>query len=101
MWVLALVTFIVIAVLSRRHGWKVALGGAFVGTAAAPLRKLPPSTLYLLAAMFLVFAVWAAFGFSYPLHLLPFACNAISKILSFAAAITLFVPEKAVTSTSA
>ncbi len=33
----ALVTFVVIFLLTRRHGWKVALGSAFVGTAAAPM----------------------------------------------------------------
>jgi len=143
----ALVTFVVIAVLSRGHGWKVALGSAFVGTAAAPfifelpfdlivmwrtypaepavqftllyflplflvelltfslltlspLPKLSSSTLYFLAAMFIVFSVWAAFGFAYPLRPLPYALNAVSKILSFAAAVTLFVPDWTVTSTS-
>lgn len=31
------VTFFVILYLTRRHGWKVALGSAFIGTAAAPM----------------------------------------------------------------
>ena len=33
----AAVTFFVILYLTRRYGWKVALGSAFVGTAAAPM----------------------------------------------------------------
>jgi hypothetical protein len=59
----------------------------------SPLAKLSRYTLFSLGAMFLVFAVWAWFGFSYPSHPLPLAFNAISKILSFLAAITLFLPQ--------
>jgi hypothetical protein len=44
--------------------------------------------------MFLVFAIWAAFGFSYPSTPIPIALNAISKVLCFVAAITLFLPRK-------
>jgi len=33
----AVVTFCIILYLTRRYGWKVALGSAFVGTAAAPM----------------------------------------------------------------
>ena len=133
-------TFIIIAYLARSHGLKVALGSAFVGTAAAPmifelpfdlivmgrtyppippfptlfrllfflplflveistfslltlsfLTKLSKYTLFSLAGMFFVFAVWAFFGFSYPSNPIPFALNGISKILSFVAAITLFL----------
>jgi hypothetical protein len=51
-------------------------------------------TLFALAAMFLVFAVWACFGFSYPSDPIPIALNAVSKILSFVAAVTLFLPQK-------
>ncbi len=36
-FVYAAVTFVVIFLLTRRYGWKVALGSAFVGTAAAPM----------------------------------------------------------------
>lgn len=136
-----LVTFIVILVLSRHHGWKIALGSAVLGAMAAPwifelpfdliivgkvytplpalsfrglyflplflieistyslltfspLVKLSRATLYSLSAMFLVFAVWAAFGFSYPSSPIPIALNAISKILCFVAAITLFLPHQ-------
>jgi hypothetical protein len=137
-----LATFLIITVLSRRHGLKLALGAAIVGTIAAPMifelpfdlivmwRTYPPGpatqftllfflplfiwelasyslvtmsplarvskyTLFSLSAMFLVFAVWALFGFSYPSDPLPFILNAVSKILCFVVAITLFLPRKA------
>jgi hypothetical protein len=41
--------------------------------------------------MFAVFAVWAAFGFAFPVQPLPLALNVISKILCFVAVIMLFV----------
>jgi hypothetical protein len=41
--------------------------------------------------MFAVFAVWAAFGFAFPTEPLPLALNVVAKILSFVAAIMLFV----------
>jgi hypothetical protein len=136
----ALVTFFVILCLTRRWGWKVALAGAVIGTAAAPMifefpfdlivmmRTNPPipphpmlfrqlfflplflvefSTVslltllpsirvtayasYAVAGMFVVFAVWAAFGFTFPAEPLPLALNIISKILCFVAVIMLFV----------
>ncbi len=115
-----LVTFIVILVLSRQHGWKIALGSAILGALAAPwifelpfdliiigqvytplpalsfrglyflplflieistyslltfspLVKLSRATLYSLSAMFLVFAIWAAFGFAFPSAPIPIA----------------------------
>jgi hypothetical protein len=114
----ALAAFIVIAVLTGRRGFWVAVVSAIVGTIAAPLifelpfdlivmwRTFPPSpailftllfflplflieissfalltfspamklsryTLFLLASMFLIFAVWAMFGFAYPSAPLP------------------------------
>ena len=135
------VTFIILLVICRRHGWKIALGNAILGTMAAPwifelpfdlivvgkvytplpatsfrglyflplflieistfslltlspLVKLSRATLFSLAGMFLVFAVWAAFGFAYPGTAIPIALNAISKVLCFVAAITLFLPLK-------
>ena len=41
-----------------------------------------------------MFAIWAAFGFTYPSAPIPIALNAISKVLCFVAAITLFLPLK-------
>ena len=134
-------TFIIILVLCRRHGWKMALGNAILGTMAAPwifelvfdlivvgkvytplpalpyrglyflplfliefstfalltlsrLARLSRATLFSLAGMFFVFAIWAAFGFAYPSTLIPIALNAISKVLSFVTAITLFLPVR-------
>jgi hypothetical protein len=48
-------------------------------------------TLFSLAGFFVVFAVWAAFGFSYPSDPLDIAFNDISKVLSFVIAITFFL----------
>jgi hypothetical protein len=60
----------------------------------SPLTKLSKYTLFSLAGIFFVFAVWALFGFSYPSDLIPFALNGVSKVLSFATAITLFLRTK-------
>ena len=60
----------------------------------SPVMKLSRYTLFLLAGMFVVFAVWAVFGFAYPAAPLPIALNMISKLLAFAAAVSLFLsPE--------
>jgi hypothetical protein len=135
-----LVAFVVIVVMTRRHGWKIALGSGIVGSIAAPMifelpfdlivlaRTYPPQpaalytalfflplfiwevssyalvtlspaakvsryTLFCLAAVFWVFAVWALFGFAYPSQPIPLALNAISKILCFVVAVSLFLPE--------
>jgi hypothetical protein len=136
----AMLTFLVVLYITRRFGWRTALGSAFIGTAAAPMffelpfdlivmgKTYPPiapfptlyralfflplfiielSTIslltllpsmritrnacYALAAMFVVFAVWALFGFAFPSEPLPLALNVISKVLCFVAAIMLFV----------
>lgn len=60
----------------------------------SPAMKLSRSTLFLLAAMFLVFAVWALFGFAYPAAPIPVALNVISKILAFVTAVSLFLPQE-------
>ena len=60
----------------------------------SPFVKLSRATLFLLAGMFLVFAVWALFGFAYPAAPLPVALNVISKILAFATAVSLFLPPE-------
>jgi hypothetical protein len=56
-----------------------------------PSMRVTASACYAVAAMFVVFAVWAAFGFAFPATLLPLALNVISKILCFVAAIMLLV----------
>ena len=60
----------------------------------SPFVKLSRATVFLLAGMFLIFAVWAVFGFAYPATPLPIALNMISKVLAFAAAISLFLPAE-------
>jgi hypothetical protein len=59
--------------------------------ALLPSMRITGRVLYALAAMFAVFAVWAAFGFSFPAAPLPKTLNVISKILCFVTAIMLFV----------
>ncbi|MGO8947928.1 MAG: hypothetical protein ACLQUY_09740 [Ktedonobacterales bacterium] len=60
----------------------------------SPFMKVSRLTLFLLAGMFFVFAVWAVFGFTYASTPLPYACNAISKILAFAVAVSLFLTRQ-------
>ena len=56
-----------------------------------PSVRVTAYAAYAVAGMFLVFAVWAAFGFAFPSEPLPLALNIISKLLCFVAAIMLFV----------
>ena len=67
---------------------------SFAMLTLSPFVKLSRATLFLLAGMFLVFAVWALFGFAYPAAPLPVALNMISKILAFATAVSLFLPPE-------
>ncbi len=64
----------------------------------SPFVRLSRATLLLLASMFLIFAVWALFGFAYPATPIPITLNVISKILAFATAISLFLPQKKIVS---
>lgn len=67
----------------------------------SPIMKLSRYTLFLMAGMFLIFAVWALFGFAYPYAPIPVALNMISKVVAFATAVSLFLPQgKIVLSTS-
>jgi hypothetical protein len=56
-----------------------------------PSMRVTANACYAVAGMFVVFAVWAAFGFAFPAGPLPLALNIISKILCFVAAIMLFI----------
>lgn len=60
----------------------------------SPVMKLSRYTLFALAGMFVIFAIWAMVGFAYPLSPLPIALNMISKVLAFAAAVSLFLPAE-------
>lgn len=59
----------------------------------SPMVALSKRTLRTLALMFVVFAMWALFGFAYPSSPIPIAMNVLSKVLAFVAAATLFAPE--------
>jgi hypothetical protein len=61
----------------------------------SPLARVSRYTLFSLAAVFFVFAIWALAGFSHPSSPMPFALNAVSKVLCFVAAVTLFLPREA------
>lgn len=138
--VVAVSSFVIILLMTRKHGFKIALLSAFVGAITGPMifelpfdlivlnriyPAIPPAplvfrllfflplfllelstmsfltfspltrlsryTLFSLAGFFLVFAIWAAFGFSYPSDPLDVAFNDASKVLSFVAAITFFL----------
>ena len=55
-----------------------------------PSMRVTAYASYAVAAMFVVFALWAAIGFAFPAEPLPLALNVVSKILCFVAAIMLF-----------
>jgi hypothetical protein len=59
----------------------------------SPLMRISKYTLWSLSGMFFVFAVWALFGFAYPSTPIPLALNVVSKVLSFVAGVTLFLPR--------
>ena len=66
------------------------------------LARIRRSTLVAFAAMLTVFALWAIVArFAYPATAGPIAFNVISKLLCFAAALTLFVPQRSVSSSAA
>lgn len=56
----------------------------------SPRAILSNYAFFSLGGMFIVFALWACFGFSYPSDPTSFILNGISKILSFTTAIMLF-----------
>jgi hypothetical protein len=61
----------------------------------SPMVRLSQATFLFFALMLAVFAVWALFGFAYPSAPAPIALNVVSKILAFAAALSLFLPQRA------
>lgn len=60
----------------------------------SPAARLRRATLWCLAGMLAVFAVWSLFGFSYPSAPGPIALNALSKILALVTALTLALPGR-------
>jgi hypothetical protein len=61
----------------------------------SPVARLSRATLWCLAAMLAVFAVWALFGFGYPSSAAPTTLNIVSKILALTTGLTLFLPPRA------
>ena len=59
----------------------------------SPLLRPSRYTLFCLAGLFLVFAIWALIGFAYPSQPIPLVLNATGKVLAFAVAVTLFLPQ--------
>lgn len=59
----------------------------------SPMVKLSRPAFFCLAAMLLVFAVWALAGFGYPSAPVPIAMNVVSKVIAFVTALSLFFPE--------
>jgi hypothetical protein len=58
----------------------------------SPMIRLSRATFFSFALMLAVFAVWALAGFGYPSAPVPFALNAVSKLLAFVTVLTLFLP---------
>jgi hypothetical protein len=67
----------------------------------SPVMRLSKPTLFLLAGLFLLFGVWALFGFAYPYDPIPTALNMITKVVAFAVAVSLFLPQKSAQETVA
>jgi hypothetical protein len=63
--------------------------------AASPMVRLRRSTLFCFASILAVFAIWGLFGFGYPNTSLFYSLNVVSKLLAFATALTLFLPQRA------
>lgn len=61
--------------------------------------KLSRVSFFFFAVMLVVFAVWGLAGFGYPSAPVPFGLNVLSKIVAFAAALSLFLPQRAPAST--
>ena len=61
----------------------------------SPLVRLSKTAFFAFALMLLIFAVWALFGLGYPSSPLPFAFNAVSKVVAFVVALSLFLPSEA------
>jgi hypothetical protein len=63
--------------------------------AASPMVRLRRSTFFCFASILVVFAIWALYGFGYPNTSLFYSLNVVSKLLAFATALTLFLPQRA------
>ena len=60
----------------------------------SPMVRVRKSTFFCFALMIGVFGIWALSGFGYPQSALPITMNVVAKILAFATALTLFLPDR-------
>jgi hypothetical protein len=60
----------------------------------SPAVRLRRATLWCLAGMLAVYAIWGLYGFSYPSAPGPVTLNVLSKILALVTALTLFLPQR-------
>ncbi len=60
----------------------------------SPLFKVTNYTLYSLAGMFFVFAIWGFFSFSFAYTTEFLVLNVVSKALAFVTVVAIFLPEK-------
>jgi len=60
----------------------------------SPMVRVRKSTFFCFALMIGVFGIWALHGFGYPQSALPITMNVISKLLAFATALALFLPDR-------
>jgi hypothetical protein len=62
----------------------------------SPLFNVTQFTLYSLAGMFLVFAIWGFLSFSFAYTTEFLVLNVVSKALAFVTVVTLFLPQKVI-----
>ncbi len=60
----------------------------------SPLMKVTRQTLFSLAGMFFVFAIWGFLSFSFAYSTEFLVLNVVSKALAFVTVVTLFLPQK-------
>ena len=85
-WVLMLVTFLLeIATLAL--------------LSLSPLVQLSRAAFFAFGLMLLIFAIWAVAGFGLPSAPLPFAFNALSKVVACVVALSLFLARRGQPST--
>ncbi len=68
--------------------------------AASPMVRLRRSTFFCFASVLIVYSIWALNRFGYPNTSLFYSLNVVSKLLAFATALTLFLPQRASAATA-
>jgi hypothetical protein len=65
----------------------------------SPLVRLSQRAFFAFALMLSIFGIWALFGFGQPSSPLPFAFNAVSKVMAFVVVLSLFRAQRGHVST--